>query len=345
MALTSRNSVHIVHTKTTFCLIVMGIFILSQLLVDDIFGEELAKYDKIYTQLDNLSEKIDNLSMNELGFVKVQFISICNEIHDLQSGLNDSSKSDIEKYNELISKFEYTGNKFDNLSSRYYSDSISLEQKILFMDIKKIINQLESNHQKFLIVKHNDQFSKNEVKTVHYKKYIDDVITEVIAEKTFLQEKINWPEIFKSTFQKIKEDRELNAFPLTIDRIMLQYTDEEILQLLLEARNDIQNYLNQNSIVYNDNLDTIAEVSSEDSSDDDMGEESFREQNISPELLSQIDSTVTMISVSLDAHETARQQTIVNSLMSISSSKSGSTVSSGGHSDVGRDRGPNNSLD
>ena len=345
MAIIERISVHSVHT-TSHVLVIMCAIALVQFSAGEVFAEEYEKFTKIESQLDRISDIIDEFNPNEFGQLNVRFHSVCNEINVMKSTLSYNSKEDFKKYNELISKFENISEKFDIITTKYLTNSIPLEKKLLVLDTKKTISKLEINHHQFLATINSEKYSRDQVDTIHYNKYIDAKITEVIVEKTILDEKINWPEIFKATLEKIKEDRELNALPTAIDRIMLHYTDEEILQLLMKARDDIQNSIQKNSIISNeDNPTTLSEDKSEDSENEDIEDTPFREPEIPSALLMQIDNAISLISTSLDTHETIRQQTIVNSLMSVSSSKSNLGASSGGHSDVGRDRGPNNSLD
>ncbi len=325
--------------------VILCVIGLIQFSAQSVFADEYEKFTKIESQLDNISDIIDEINPNELGHINVQFHSVCDEIKKIKSTLPYNSNTDFTKYNELISKFENVGEKFDIISTKYLESSIPLENKLLILDTKKTISQLETNHNKFLLTINSEKYSKDQVDAINYKKYIDDKITQVIVEKTILHEKINWPEIFKATLQKIKEDRELNALPIAIDRIMLHYTDEDVLKLLMEYRNDIQNYIQKNPIIINEYKPSSSEETSEDPENENTEETPFREPELPSALLGQIDNTISLISTSLDDQETIRQQTIVNSLMSVSSSKSTPGVSSGGHSDVGRDRGPNNSLD
>ena len=207
----------------------------------DVYGLE----NDDFSVLDEKIQSFENLLSTEqlpLGKINYELSSINSNFQDIQNSLKTSNNH-----------FEFS--KYKNLSEKYLNASKKLkeklqdEQKHMEMDEIMLSIQIRKN---IAIFQNSDRQITNSVMTqLHVEKerlmsdsreYIQDTLNEVIVEKHFesYSPQINWLDVYKSAFNKIQKDKKFHAIPMTIDRLMLQYHDEDLLQELLLLRLDIE---------------------------------------------------------------------------------------------------------
>ena len=335
----------------------MSLLIIPIALSADADATEYDSYSKIEEKIKSLDKLI---SYEEIPLGKINYeLSLINvEFENLQNSI-ELSKNNFEfaKYKKLSQYYTDTTKKL--------KQTLHSNQKYMEMDDVQISNNIRKN----IAVFHNSDVeltnsihSYNKIKTqmllVKSHEYIQDTLNEVIVEKNFESHspQIDWLDVYKDAFNKIQKDEKFHAIPITIDRLMLQYHDDDLLRELLLLRLHIELLIDEtteeSSYAYDDD-DPPAEEETEEEEPPGViipVPKTSLENNLENSINLEITNTLSQITLAVYDYE-EQQKTIKQQSSSSSGSGSrgtnpgGSGGSGGSGSEAGGSGGSNSGGD
>ena len=329
--------------------------LLTMLIPMVLHANAYALEDSDFSKLDEKIQYLDNLiiSSNQIPLSKINFElnSINNDFKELQNSIKTSNNY-----------FEFS--KYKTLSDKYLDVSHSLKEKLqqeqrsmamddilLSIEIRKSVAAFQNFDREITAAVNTRQTMEKERLMSDSREYVQNIINDVIVEKHFESYSpiINWLDVYKSAFNKIQKDEKFHAIPMTIDRLMLQYHDENLLRELLLLKLDLQLLIDtttqDESYYYDDPPSPTQEEPEEEEPPGIVPRTSLGELNLT--LNSEISETIHQITLIVDEHEQELKSKRLQSSSSSSKSSSfgsgsGGTGESGGLGDRPRD---NNKAD